>query len=251
VVGSLGTFKNKNDQYPEEVEVLDYDVTMSDNHFLLMQQCLKDARELYKMCQHFSGSNIYISDWRTYEQCVVSLARELFRKRSKNPVTQKTLKKLLMSGEDAKQTFVEMAEGQKELLSIINDVRKNVKLLEQAKREYKNTKIEIKQMKISAKAKNFLRFTIGDKNMNILSETGRLEVLGDNGHKYVIHKNGIIEKKSKGGLMGTFSDSWRGKISDTSGLPMEDAIAIVYSHILEGANLFDKKKKCGNISVSR
>ena len=60
-----------NGKRPEDAHPFDTAQVMYDDKFMLMQQCIRDARQLYTMVKHFEYSsqdndNITFSSWENY-----------------------------------------------------------------------------------------------------------------------------------------------------------------------------------------
>lgn len=242
VADSLGNWEY-NGKKPEECSDINTKGTMQDIHYLLMQQCLRDARSLYPLLMHFDGgSSPYLNSWGIYETNVITMAQTLFAERNKNPVTLDQLKQILAVGESTLETLSEVKFNNEESLHLIQEIEQL-----STKRTHLTKEIETVQKNIAGvKSADFLRTTIGDSLYNQFVTTGILKISGTNGSTYIIDNQGDITKKVAG-LFGT-SDKWQGKIHPGK-YPLYDAIATVVVHIREDSDKFDRDKKCGNISI--
>ena len=65
-----------NGKYPEEINLFNPNVIMQDGKFFLMQQCIRDARELHIMVRHFTNydDSVVLDEWKQYEHDVICLA---------------------------------------------------------------------------------------------------------------------------------------------------------------------------------
>lgn len=242
--------KSDDGKYPEEERSFDQTIIMSDDKFLLMQQCLRDGRELHTMLRHFNKyNNMEFSDWGRYEQNVLDIATSLFNERVANPITQEAAKTLMLSGISTNQVLEEVKMYNKDLLVMLE----NIKELGM-ERETLMRKIEEQEAKLSdVKSRCFLRTTIGQVNYEFFEKKGFIQVTGTNGATYKIDNKGYIVKTViKNKLFGQERKQVGfARIQNTSGLPLNDAIATVYMHIVRDSDQFDKDKACGAITIRR
>jgi hypothetical protein len=239
----------KGGKYAESFEPFDTSQIMRDDKFLLMQQCMKDARQLVRMTQHF-GTNAgpYLSGWETYEKQVTSLAKTLFHARVKSPVNIEDIKALIMGTES-------VIETKEELLFLSKEVTDTLKLLSETQKKFDEVSEAVEKEKtlhVKLRSENFLLTTVGSSDYYKLQTMGYLDVKGINGAIYRIHADGKIDKfwlKQKGLLTKhTEQESaWHGKIVSCDN--MNDAIATVIIHIKNDSNKFDIDKACGNITI--
>lgn len=236
--------------YPEEETPFNQTIIMSDDKFLLMQQCLRDARELHTMLRHFNKYNtITFSDWDAYERDVLSIATSLFNERVANPITQEAAKTLMLSGISTNQVLEEIKMYNKDLLVMLENIKELGTERETLMRE-----IEKQETKLSdVKSRCFLLTTIGQVNYEALEKKGFIQVTGTNGAIYRIDNKGYIVKTViKNTLFGQKKEQVGfARIQNTGGLPLNDAIATVYMHIVRDSDQFDKDKACGAITIRR
>lgn len=209
---------------------------MTDDKFFLMKQCLKDALKIVReYIGEEYGSKGNRLDTNTAQSAI---ATALFAERSKHPISQEDLKRLIMSGEEAASATEELKGQYEELNNIMNR-------LQQAREEL----AEIKKKIVSQHSTNFLLETIGSENYHMLNDNGCIDIYAKNGGLYNITKQGGIKKLKRHRFREVWSEDWQGSIMNTHGLPMPDAIATIYAHILKNPNKFDKEKGCGNITI--
>ena len=104
------------------------------------------------------------------------------------------------------------------------------------------------------KSRNFLIATMGQVNFDILEKNGHILVSGTNGGTYKITKDGHIYKTIvQQRFLRSPVEKQVGfaRIQNAGGLPMKDAIATIYMHIVKDSDKFDRDKACGAISIKR
>lgn len=242
----MGSIK-KGELYAEQVETYDDNQCMKDDVFLLMQQCIRDARQLQTMTQHFDNNDDgpYLESWENYETNLITLAKSLFDARINKPMNLADMKQLLMAADSSLQDKKECLQVNQELTEVVEQL--NVKY-----KELSNTDVEIekaKKTKINLRSQNFLLSVIGSENVKSLNQNGFLDVKGTNEATYRIHQNGEIDSfKITRDWRGNTKQElrWHGKIRTPI---MNDGIATVYMHIHQNSDKFDIDKKCGSITI--
>ncbi len=246
--------KRQNGKYPEEVHPFQTAQVMYDDKFMLMQQCIRDARQLHRMVTHFEYSNpeygnkTEFGSWENYEKAVLELASTLFEERSRNPISQETFKTLMLAGSSATQTLADISMYHEEVLGLVENINKMT--LEQ--KELEKSIDAQRHVLAEIKSRDFLVSTIGETNTNLLENTGFINLVGTNGAKYKLTKDGYIYKTviKKRFLWGSKEKQVGfGIIQNRGGLPMNDAIATIYMHISRDSDRFDRDKACGAITI--
>lgn len=245
----MGRIKSKDGKYAEEVEPFNPQVIMQDDKFLLMQQCIRDARELHIMVRHFDnhGSTL-LAEWSQYEQDVLLLAQALFKERIKNPVSQETMKRVMLASSSATQTLQDISIYHEELLVLVENINNMTLEQTQLKEIIESQKQEVADLR----SVMFLASTIGEVRVAALEKDGFIILIGTNGATYKITKDGFIYKsviKSRFLRPPVEEQVGFGRIQDSAGLPINDAIAIIYAHISSDSDKFDKDKACGAIRI--
>lgn len=245
----MARIRNKAGKYPEEAEPFNTQVIMQDDKFLLMQQCIRDARELHIMVRHFSNyDELHLAEWQQYEQDVLLLAQTFFRERIKNPVSQETMKRVMLASSSATQTLQDISVYHEELLVLVENINKMTLEQTQLKETIKSQKQEVADLR----SVMFLTSTIGEVRVAALEKDGFINLPGTNGATYKLTKDGFIYKtitKSRFFRPPVEEQVGFGRIQDAGGLPMNDAIAIIYAHISSDSDKFDKDKACGAIRI--
>lgn len=231
----MGKTKNGKGQYPEECNSLELNRVLVDDKFLLMQQCIKDARELHFMTRHYDRGWWYLSSWKEYERWIGDVATTLFNSR-RNPLRTEEYEKILLAGESAKEKLAEI-QNQQKILSNLRVQIEEIRL--QETREKERLQIE--------RSENFLKATIGELAHEYLQEHGYFDVCGTNGKTYRLSLNGDIYKKRR----GIFGEKQKriGELSVSGKKERNDAIAIIYAHIRRDSDRFERDKRCGSIHI--
>jgi len=233
------TSKNK---YPEEERCLfNYDRIMLDDKFILLQQCIRDGRELVKMLYQFSGREDYYvglhGEKGAYATIVMEIATLLFNERRDTPVNFDTMKTLINTVEASKQEIEETASIVETLGSLM-----------QQKNELEKEIAENRDVLTQLRSKNFLKQTIGHVKYDEFMRTGCIQIKAKNG-VYHIYKDGTVQKIKQDSFFSADGYQWSGRISNPGNLPINDAIAIVYTHIIADSDKFDRDKACGQITI--
>jgi len=233
----------KNGKYPEDVRRINRSQILQDDKFLLMKQCIADARQLHKMLRHFEGNSVTFSDWDTYEKTVTQIACTLFTERCKSPLKVKDLRKLILGFEDANQTLQDINERNKELLETLKKIDEAQNRLAKLKAEYRKMQEEIAEYQAS----RLLKDTIGEDDLLFYKHKGYIYAEGKNESIYKITAKGEITKFIK--TDQGYVPEWTGKVVKTGGLPMPDVVATIYMHIKRDSDKFDADKMCGEITI--
>lgn len=219
---------------------------MKDNHFLLMQQCIRDARQLAKMFQYVNAEEqVGWEGWKEYWQTVREIAVKLFVIRSSDPVDLETMKTLLMASDS-------VSVEKEECLFLNKEVSEALQNLTATQQKIRETTEEIqkeKQVQTNLRSQNFLLSVIGSENLHELQTVGHIDVEGTNGSTYRIHDSGDIDcfdQRKNWRRQETQNLRWHGKIKSPI---INDGIATVYMHIRKNSKKFDIDKGCGSITI--
>lgn len=208
-------------------------MSMKDDKYLLMKQCIRDA---FTLAEQVKGNWSWSSNASRHDT-VATLACSLFMERSTHPATVETVKALLMGGEETVQVTEELKGKYLELSEVMVQVEKAQHELE-----------KIKEQVAHQRSINYLQDTIGTEAYAQLIKEGYFEIRAKNGGVYKISKDGGVAKFHPN-FRGKWTMYWHGRIDPSEELPMPDAIATIYAHILKNPDKFDQDKGCGNIHV--
>ncbi len=171
----MGTY-GKDGKYPEQIKPLVESQCMKDNSFLLMQQCLRDARQLQRMTEHFddNGDGPYINDWDDYERNIVTIAQSLFTARLQSPMNFDDMKQLLMAVDTTVQDKQECLAVNKELTELTTNLNKTYRDLADVEKDIEKEKTT----QINMRSQNFLLSVVGSEMFNDLQNNGYIDVKG-------------------------------------------------------------------------
>lgn len=166
------------------------------------------------------------------------------------------------------ELLIETGKLKKQILHLRDHLDELIAQKEDRKKEIIKLEEKIKTLHYDAakfRAIDFLRTTIGEENYFFYVEHGYFDVRGTNNAVYRITKQGKISKhkikitnKVKHLISIIFRREipceinakpvFKGQIKNGQ-YPLEDAIAIVYVHIMKDSKKFDIEKGCGDIHI--